>query len=197
MHLGSYTEIKRDPGPEHDIALEKPSNIIPVVICASEERIGGTMATINSIHSNTDASVLFYIVTLREAVKLTRFVASAKFFPPFAAIQVYELKSKLYTSHIWWCGEHPSLWSSLCVSHRQYIEKTKLKGIKYKILEFNPMVLKGKVKPDSSRPDLLHPVSMCCTTHTHTHAHTKHVYTPNCYVDILDWSNLSVNLFAA
>lgn len=49
--------------------------------------------------------------------------------------------------------------------HRQYIEKTKLKGIKYKILEFNPMVLKGKVKPDSSRPDLLHPVS----THTHTH----------------------------
>lgn len=44
-------------------------------------------------------------------------------------------------------------------SLRRYIEKTKLKGIKYKILEFNPMVLRGKVKPDSSRPDLLHPVS--------------------------------------
>lgn len=37
--------------------------------------------------------------------------------------------------------------------------KTKLKNIKYKILEFNPMVLQGKVKPDSSRPDLLHPVN--------------------------------------
>lgn len=45
------------------------------------------------------------------------------------------------------------------VSSRQYIKNTKLHQIKYKILEFNPMVLKGKVKPDSSRPDLLHPVS--------------------------------------
>ncbi len=42
---------------------------------------------------------------------------------------------------------------------RQYIVKTKLKRIKYRILEFNPMILRGKVKPDSSRPDLLHPVS--------------------------------------
>ncbi|XP_068163383.1 glycosyltransferase 8 domain-containing protein 2 isoform X2 [Antennarius striatus] len=75
--------------------------------------MGATMATINSIHSNTDASVFFYIVTLRDAIKQTR----------------------------------------------QYIEKTKLKGIKYKILEFNPMVLRGKVKPDSSRPDLLHPLN--------------------------------------
>ncbi|XP_068611601.1 glycosyltransferase 8 domain-containing protein 2 [Brachionichthys hirsutus] len=86
---------------------------IPVIICASEERMGATMATINSIRSNTDASVVFYIVTLRDAIKPTR----------------------------------------------QYIEKTNLKGIKYKILEFNPMVLRGKVNPDSSRPDLLHPLN--------------------------------------
>uniref|UniRef100_A0A674F208 Glycosyltransferase 8 domain containing 2 n=1 Tax=Salmo trutta TaxID=8032 RepID=A0A674F208_SALTR len=87
---------------------------IPVVICAAEERMGGAMATINSIYSNTDASVFFYIVTLRDSIKLTR----------------------------------PSC----------------------KILEFNPMVLKGKVKPDSSRPDLLHPVS------THIHSHRKVIY---------------------
>lgn len=86
---------------------------IPVLLCASEERLGAAMATVNSIHSNTDAKVFFYIVTLHDAVKLTRL----------------------------------------------YIEKTKLKHIKYKILEFNPMVLKGKVKPDSSRPDLLHPLN--------------------------------------
>lgn len=52
-------------------------------------------------------------------------------------------------------------------SNREYIEKTKLRKIKYKILEFNPMVLKGKVNPDSSRPELLHPVSsagLCCVT---------------------------------
>uniref|UniRef100_W5UKY8 Glycosyltransferase 8 domain-containing protein 2 n=1 Tax=Ictalurus punctatus TaxID=7998 RepID=W5UKY8_ICTPU len=86
---------------------------IPVVICAAEERLGAAMATINSVYSNTRANVLFYIVTLRDAIKLAR----------------------------------------------QYIKKTKLKQIKYKILEFNPMVLKGKVKPDSSRPDLLHPLN--------------------------------------
>ncbi|XP_041637104.1 glycosyltransferase 8 domain-containing protein 2 [Cheilinus undulatus] len=88
-------------------------DVVPVIICSSEERMGASMATINSVKSNTDASVFFYIVTLRDAVKLTR----------------------------------------------QYIEKTKLKGIKYKIVEFNPMVLKGKVKPDSPRPDLLHPLN--------------------------------------
>lgn len=49
--------------------------------------------------------------------------------------------------------------SFVFLSSRQYIKKTKLKQIKYKILEFNPMALKGKVKPDTSRPDLLHPVS--------------------------------------
>nr|XP_061809495.1 glycosyltransferase 8 domain-containing protein 2-like [Nerophis lumbriciformis] len=94
-------------------AVKNVDHVIPVVICASEERTGAAMATINSIRSNTDANVLFYIVTLRDAVK-----------------------------HI-----------------RRYIEETKLKGINYKILEFNPMILKGKVKPDSSRPDLLHPLN--------------------------------------
>ncbi|KAK5876974.1 hypothetical protein CesoFtcFv8_026271 [Champsocephalus esox] len=88
-------------------------NVVPIIICASEERIGATMASINSISSNTHSNVFFYIVTLRDAVKLTR----------------------------------------------KYIMKSKLKGIKYKILEFNPMVLKGKVKPDSARPDLLHPLN--------------------------------------
>ncbi|KAM9328470.1 glycosyltransferase 8 domain-containing protein 2 [Pholidichthys leucotaenia] len=88
-------------------------DVVPVVVCASEERLGASMATINSIISNTDGAVFFYIVTLRDAVKLTR----------------------------------------------RYIEKTKLRGIHYKILEFNPMVLRGKVKPDSPRPDLLHPLN--------------------------------------
>ncbi|KAM9771633.1 glycosyltransferase 8 domain-containing protein 2 isoform 1-T1 [Syngnathus typhle] len=96
-----------------DAVAKKVDRVIPVVICASEERMGATMATINSIRSNTNANVLFYIVTLRDAVTLTR----------------------------------------------RYIEESQLKGIKYKILEFNPMVLKGKVKPDSSRPDLLHPLN--------------------------------------
>lgn len=49
-------------------------HVIPVTICALEERVGATMATVNSVISNTDASVFFYIVTLRDAVKLTRFI---------------------------------------------------------------------------------------------------------------------------
>lgn len=54
--------------------VSEEDNVIPVIICASEERMGGTMAAINSVYSNTDASVFFYIVTFRDAVKLTRFV---------------------------------------------------------------------------------------------------------------------------
>uniref|UniRef100_A0A671WQM2 Glycosyltransferase 8 domain containing 2 n=1 Tax=Sparus aurata TaxID=8175 RepID=A0A671WQM2_SPAAU len=44
--------------------VQEADNVVPVIICASEERVGATMATINSVHSNTDASVFFYIVTL-------------------------------------------------------------------------------------------------------------------------------------
>lgn len=81
----------------------------------------------------------------------------------------------LWTTKIWTalCSKYGDQWFSPSivsqseyfspnlpfVSRRRYIEKTKLKGIRYKIVEFNPMVLVGKVKPDSSRPDLLHPVS--------------------------------------
>ncbi|XP_019955378.2 glycosyltransferase 8 domain-containing protein 2 isoform X1 [Paralichthys olivaceus] len=108
-HWRSHGSAARGPA----LKVPEADKVIPVIICASEERMGGTMATINSIRSNTEASVFFYIVTFRDAVKLTR----------------------------------------------QYIEKTKLKGIRYKILEFNPMVLRGKVKPDSSRPELLHPLN--------------------------------------
>uniref|UniRef100_A0A672RSZ0 Glycosyltransferase 8 domain containing 2 n=1 Tax=Sinocyclocheilus grahami TaxID=75366 RepID=A0A672RSZ0_SINGR len=43
---------------------------IPVVICASEEHIGAAMATINSIYSNSRASIFFYIVTLRDPIYL-------------------------------------------------------------------------------------------------------------------------------
>lgn len=117
-------------------------DVVPVVICASEERMGATMATINSIISNTDASVFFYIVTLRDAVKLTRCATGVSVIT--GAISRNFVHLILFFFHF----------------SRRYIEKTKLKGIWYKILEFNPMVLKGKVKPDSSRPDLLHPVSV-------------------------------------
>lgn len=145
--------------------------------------MGSAMAT-NSIYSNTDASVFFYIVTLRDAIKLTRCFTLIP--PPSivtawcVAISVPSTNPGCFNELIIWIvsikaskdnWEITLKWSELnchyvhVCFHRQYIEKTELKGIKYKILEFNPMVLKGKVKPDSSRPDLLHPVS----THTHTH----------------------------
>ncbi|XP_060759678.1 glycosyltransferase 8 domain-containing protein 2 isoform X2 [Neoarius graeffei] len=107
-----HSELRYTQAPNRTVGDESETDI-PVVVCAAEERLGAAMATINSVYSNTQASVFFYIVTLRDAIKLTR----------------------------------------------QYIKRTRLKQIKYKILEFNPMVLKGKVKPDSSRPDLLHPLN--------------------------------------
>ncbi|XP_029457368.1 glycosyltransferase 8 domain-containing protein 2 isoform X2 [Rhinatrema bivittatum] len=86
---------------------------IPVIICAPAGRMGGTIAAINSIYSNTDANVLFYIVALKNSLM-----------------------------HI-----------------RKWIENSKLKAIKFKIVEFNPMVLKGKIRPDSARPELLQPLN--------------------------------------
>lgn len=44
--------------------------------------MGASMATINSIISNTDASVFFYVVTLRDAVKLTRCIFKLQKYEP-------------------------------------------------------------------------------------------------------------------
>lgn len=62
--------VKR--GEEEDRKEEE--DVVPIVICSSEERMGATMAAVNSVHSNTEARLFFYIVTLRDAVKLTRFL---------------------------------------------------------------------------------------------------------------------------
>lgn len=87
--------------------------LIPIIICATDDRMGGTIATINSIYKNTKAKVFFYIITLRDSLS------------------------------------HLSKW----------IESTELKGIQYKIMEFNPAILEGKVRPDSARPELLQPLN--------------------------------------
>ncbi|MBN3312313.1 GL8D2 protein, partial [Atractosteus spatula] len=104
-----------DPGEvnQRGAAEDGPDQEILVVICAAEDRMGGTIAAINSVYSNTEARLLFYIVTLRDSV-----------------------------SHV-----------------RKWIENSELKEIKFKILEFNPMILKSKVRPVSSRPELLHPLN--------------------------------------
>lgn len=69
-HWKSGGRVARVPA----VRAPEADNVVPVIICASEERVGATMAAINSVRSNTDASVFFYIVTLRDAVKLTRYV---------------------------------------------------------------------------------------------------------------------------
>ncbi|KFO30277.1 Glycosyltransferase 8 domain-containing protein 2 [Fukomys damarensis] len=86
---------------------------IPVVICAAAGRMGATMAAINSVYSNTDANVMFYVVGLRNTL--------------------------------------PRI--------RKWIEHSKLREINFKIVEFNPTVLEGKIRPDSSRPELLQPAA--------------------------------------
>lgn len=45
---------------------------IPVVICAAPGRMGATMAAINSIYSNTDANIVFYVVGLRNTLSRIR-----------------------------------------------------------------------------------------------------------------------------
>lgn len=63
---------------EEEKEEEEEEDVVPVVICSSEERMGATMAAVNSVHSNTDARLFFYIITLRDAVKLTRFLTPFK-----------------------------------------------------------------------------------------------------------------------
>ncbi|KAF3814510.1 hypothetical protein GH733_017668 [Mirounga leonina] len=92
---------------------EEMEEEIPVVICAAAGRMGATMAAINSIYSNTDANILFYVVGLRNTLSRIR----------------------------------------------KWIEHSKLREINFKVLEFNPIVLKGKIRPDSSRPELLQPLN--------------------------------------
>ncbi|XP_068133021.1 glycosyltransferase 8 domain-containing protein 2 isoform X1 [Hyperolius riggenbachi] len=88
-------------------------DVIPVVICAPSGRLGGTIAAINSIYSNTEANVLFYIIGLKNTL----------------------------------------------VHIRKWIEGTRLSDIRFKIIEFNPMVLKGKIRPDAAFPELLQPLN--------------------------------------
>ncbi|KAG9483793.1 hypothetical protein GDO78_009621 [Eleutherodactylus coqui] len=83
--------------PEEKIIVD-----VPVVITAVESRLGGVIAAINSISSNTQSSVTFYIVTMNDTKE--------------------HLRS--------WLGD------------------TKLKNIKYKILDFDPQVLEGKIRAD-------------------------------------------------
>lgn len=59
---------------EEEEEKKEEEDVVPIVICSSEERMGATMAAVNSVHSNTDARLFFYIVTLRDALKLTRFL---------------------------------------------------------------------------------------------------------------------------
>ncbi|KAL1775231.1 glycosyltransferase 8 domain-containing protein 2 [Sigmodon hispidus] len=96
-----------------DDSPEDMEEEIPVVICAAPGRMGAAMAAINSIYSNTDANIVFYVVGLRNTLSRIR----------------------------------------------KWIEHSKLREINFKIVEFNPVVLKGKIRPDSSRPELLQPLN--------------------------------------
>ncbi|XP_021114053.1 glycosyltransferase 8 domain-containing protein 2 isoform X2 [Heterocephalus glaber] len=113
-----YKKGRKGAGPGHqaDEVSEPPEDLedeIPVVICAAAGRLGATMAAINSIYSNTDANIMFYVVGLRNTLSRIR----------------------------------------------KWIEHSKLREINFKIVEFNPTVLEGKIRPDSSRPELLQPLN--------------------------------------
>lgn len=98
------------------VSAPEADNTIPIIICAAEERMGATMATINSIYSNTDAEVFFYIVTLRDAVKLTRF-ASFYLIPYFFLFSGRDSKKLFYVYvHLPHCGRaHLTSYVLLCV----------------------------------------------------------------------------------
>ncbi|XP_068107974.1 glycosyltransferase 8 domain-containing protein 1 [Hyperolius riggenbachi] len=96
--------------PEAPDSLSEDSSSVevPVLITAVDSRLGGVIAAINSVSSNTKASVTFYIVTTNDT------------------------KEHLRT----WLGD------------------TKLENVKYKMLDFDPQVLSGKVREEASTKPL-------------------------------------------
>lgn len=50
------------------LADERNDKEISVVIAASDERLGGAIAAMNSIYRHTKSNVVFYIVTLNDTV---------------------------------------------------------------------------------------------------------------------------------
>lgn len=108
---GKKEGVRREEDKERE---EEDDDVVPIVICSSEERMGATMAAVNSVHSNTDARLFFYIVTLRDAVKLTRYLTS------------HPQKTKLHQYGMVWLPIH--LCPNLKVQHEmQYLEILKKK----------------------------------------------------------------------
>ncbi|XP_069472653.1 glycosyltransferase 8 domain-containing protein 1-like [Ambystoma mexicanum] len=92
---------------------ERSGKEIPVVITAVEERLGGAIAAMNSVASNTRANVVFYIVTMNDTV-----------------------------DHL-----------------RTWLRNTGLKTLKYRILDFDPRVLDGKIRVDPEQPEPIKPLT--------------------------------------
>uniref|UniRef100_K7FWK6 Glycosyltransferase 8 domain-containing protein 1 n=1 Tax=Pelodiscus sinensis TaxID=13735 RepID=K7FWK6_PELSI len=86
---------------------------IPVVITASNDRLAGAIAAMNSIYHNTKSNVVFHIVTLNDTV-----------------------------DHL-----------------RAWLSKTALKKVKYRILDFDPHVLEGKVKEETEQTESIKPLT--------------------------------------
>lgn len=59
------------PAPQR-LADERHDKEISVVIAASDERLGGAIAAMNSIYHHTRSNVVFHIVTLNDTVEHLR-----------------------------------------------------------------------------------------------------------------------------
>ncbi|XP_055130480.1 glycosyltransferase 8 domain-containing protein 1 isoform X2 [Symphalangus syndactylus] len=94
-------------------AVDGRQEEIPVVIAASEDRLGGAIAAINSIQQNTRSNVIFYIVTLNNTA-----------------------------DHL-----------------RSWLNSDSLKSIRYKIVNFDPKLLEGKVKEDPHQGESMKPLT--------------------------------------
>ncbi|XP_023383220.1 glycosyltransferase 8 domain-containing protein 2 [Pteropus vampyrus] len=79
VHKGTVLKNEAEDDSEMPEELEGE---IPVVICAAAGRMGAAMAAINSIYSNTDANILFYVVGLRNTLSRIRMLNFVRFYLP-------------------------------------------------------------------------------------------------------------------
>ncbi|XP_056660928.1 glycosyltransferase 8 domain-containing protein 1 isoform X2 [Monodelphis domestica] len=147
--------------------LSRSEEEIPVVIAASEDRLGGTIAVMNSIYHHTHSNVVFYIVTLNDTADHLRKMKPREGLPQVTQgtkHQIWDwsprtsaLLPMLLILRIFSTWEPWHLLRTL--DNRSWLSSDSLKSIQYKIVDFNPQCLEGKVKVDPKQGDFLKPLT--------------------------------------
>lgn len=123
------------------ITEERTGEEIPILIPAVEERLGGVIAAINSIYSNTRSNVVFYIITTNDTMSHLRWTWLSNNCKYQSIFFIFSVPSLIWL-------QNGAVVIILFIWFSSWLQRRELMNIKYKILEFDLRILKGKVRSD-------------------------------------------------